>query len=116
MNTEAPNLFDLASKRLKWLSDRQKTISENIANSETSGFRAKEVESFDDYLVKASKVEVSPDAISAESEQTWGEDLTGNSVVLEEQILAASSTASQYKIAANLYRKAHSMLRAVAGG
>lgn len=116
MNTEAPNLFDLASKRLKWLSDSQKTISENIANAETGGFRAKEVQPFEEYLERAANVEISPDATSAESETTWGEDLTGNSVVLEEQIMAASSTASQYKIAANLYRKAHSMLRAVAGG
>ncbi|WP_370232625.1 flagellar basal body protein [Cognatishimia sp.] len=116
MNTEAPNLFDLASKRLKWLSDSQKTISENIANAETSGFRAKETESFESYLAKAADVEVSPDASVAESDTTWGEDLTGNSVVLEEQILAASSTASQYKVAANLYKKAHTMLRMVAGG
>jgi flagellar basal-body rod protein FlgB len=116
MNTEAPNLFDLASKRLKWLSDRQKTISENIANAETSGFRAREVESFESYLSKAAGVEVPTDATSEESAATWGEDLSGNSVVLEEQILAASSTASQYKVAANLYKKAHAMLRSVAGG
>lgn len=116
MNTEVTNLFDLASKRLKWLSDSQKTISENIANAETSGYRAKETESFESYLTKAAGTEISPDASSAESEQTWGEDLSGNSVVLEEQILAASSTASQYKVAANLYKKAHTMLRAVAGG
>lgn len=116
MNTEATNLFDLASKRLKWLSDSQKTISENIANAETSGYRAKEAQSFESYLSRAEGTEIAPDATSAESDVTWGEDLTGNSVVLEEQILAASSTASQYKIAANLYKKAHSMLRAVAGG
>ncbi|MGR3839365.1 MAG: flagellar basal body protein [Cognatishimia sp.] len=116
MNIEAPNFFELASKRLKWLSDSQKTISENIANSETGGFRAKEVEGFDAYLARAESSETRIDANVAESDVTWGEDLTGNSVVLEEQIMAASSTASQHKIASNLYRKAHMMLRAVAGG
>lgn len=115
MNTEPPNLFDLASKRIKWLSDRQKVISENIANAETSGFKAREVESFEDYMSTAAELEIAPEAESMESASTWGEDLTGNSVVLEEQILAASSTASQYKVAANLYRKAHEMMRAVAG-
>lgn len=115
MNTEPPNLFELASKRVKWLSDRQKVIAENVANAQTPGFRAREVESFDKYLTKAIGQDTALDATDIESAQTWGEDLTGNSVVLEEQIMAASSTASQYKIAANLYSKAHAMLRAVAG-
>jgi len=115
MNIEAPNLFELASQRLKWLSDRQKVVSENIANADTSGYRAKEVEGFDSYLEVAEGKAVAPDAAIQESPSTWNEDLTGNNVVLEEQILQANSTSSQYKIAANLYKKAHDMLRTVAG-
>lgn len=115
MNIEATNLFELASQRLKWLSDRQKVVSENIANADTAGYRAKEVESFDSYLEVAAGQAEAPDALIMESESTWGADLSGNNVILEEQILEASSTAGQYKIAANLYRKAHEMLRAVSG-
>lgn len=115
MNIDAPNLFELASQRLKWLSDRQKTVSENIANADTAGYRAKEVESFDDYLQVAAGQEVAPDAAVFESEFSWSEDLTGNNIVLEEQIMLAGETAGQHRIAANLYRKAHEMLRAVSG-
>lgn len=115
MNIETPNLFELASQRLKWLSDRQKVVSENIANADTSGYRAKEVESFDAYLEVATGQAETPDANVFESEATWGQDLTGNNVVLEEQILEANATSGQYKIAANLYKKAHDMLRLVAG-
>jgi flagellar basal-body rod protein FlgB len=115
MNIETPSFFELASQRLKWLSDRQKVTSENIANADTAGYRAKEVEGFDAYLEVATGESVAPDANVFESESTWGEDLTGNNVVLEEQILEANSTASQYKIAANLYKKAHDMIRTVAG-
>ena len=116
MNLDAPNLFELASHRLKWLSDRQKVTSENIANADTAGFRAKEVEGFEDYLKTASTQTVAPDVMVAETEATWGEDLSGNNIVLEEQILTAQETAGQYRVAANLYRKAHELMRAVAGG
>ncbi len=115
MNIETPNLFELASQRLKWLSDRQKVVSENIANADTAGYRAKEVEGFDSYLAVAEGQSVAPDAAILESESTWNQDLTGNNVVLEEQILEANATSGQYKVAANLYRKAHDMLRTVAG-
>lgn len=115
MNIETPNLFELASQRLKWLSDRQKVVSENIANADTAGYRAKEVESFDAYLEVATGQAESPDANVFESESTWNQDLTGNNVVLEEQILEANATSGQYKIAANLYKKAHDMLRLVSG-
>ncbi len=116
MNLDGTNLFELASQRLKWLSDRQKVVSENIANADTSGFRAREVESFEDFLKTAEVSAVTPDATVFETEATWGQDLTGNNVVLEEQIMVASDTASQYRIATNLYRKAHDMLRMTAGG
>ncbi|MFY0597978.1 MAG: flagellar basal body rod protein [Cognatishimia sp.] len=115
MNIETPNIFELASQRLKWLSDRQKVVSENIANADTAGYRAKEVESFDAYLEVATGQAEAPDASVFESEATWNQDLTGNNVVLEEQILEANATSGQYKIAANLYRKAHDMIRAVSG-
>ncbi|MDC0739472.1 flagellar basal body protein [Cognatishimia sp. SS12] len=115
MNLDAQNLFELASRRLKWLSDRQKVVSENIANADTAGYRAREVEGFEAYMRAAEGREVSPDANILQSSHTWGEDLTGNNVVLEEQMLEATSTAGQYRIAANLYRKAHEMIRAVSG-
>lgn len=115
MNLDTSNLFELASHRLKWLSDRQKVVSENIANADTAGFRAKEVEGFEDYLKTASAETVAPDVMVLETEATWGEDLSGNNIVLEEQILNAQETAGQYRVAANLYRKAHELMRAVAG-
>lgn len=115
MNLDAPNLFELASHRLKWLSDRQKVVSENIANADTAGYRAREVEGFDEYLRIADGVGESPDAAIFEAETVWGEDLSGNNVSLEEQLLQATETAGQYRVAANLYRKAHDMIRAVSG-
>jgi len=115
MNTETQSIFDLAPKRLQWLATRQKVVSENIANADVSEYRAKDVESFESYLNGARASAVLSDVNVTETKATWGEDRTGNNVSLEEQIMEANATAGQFKIAANLYRKAHEMLRTVAG-
>lgn len=115
MNIEDTNLFQLASRRLQWLADRQRVVSENIANADTSEFRARDVQSFDSYLDLADGEALSPTAETYEIKGGWFNDKTGNNVVLEEQALLASETAGKYKVATNLYRKAHEMLLTVAG-
>ncbi|MGC1504534.1 MAG: flagellar basal body protein [Sulfitobacter sp.] len=115
MNTEPTSLFDLAPQRLQWLSNRQKVVSENIANADISGARAKDVESFASYLNRIRAGEMLPDAKVKDADVNWGESMSGNNIFLEEQMIEANSTASQFKIAANLYRKAHEMLYTVAG-
>jgi flagellar basal-body rod protein FlgB len=116
MNFGETNLFKLASHRLQWLSDRQRVLSENIANADTAEYRARDVESFQSYLLNAEGAETLPSAEVRETKTLWGEDLSGNNVVIEEQLMEASSTAGQYKLAAGLYRKAHQMMMSVAGG
>ncbi|TDK50204.1 flagellar basal body protein [Antarcticimicrobium luteum] len=115
MNLDNINLFQLASRRLQWLADRQKVVSENIANADTAGYRAREVEDFASYMDRADRAEGLPKAAIEEVEATWAEAISGNNVVLEEQILQASNAAGQYKLASNLYRKAHEMVLAVSG-
>lgn len=40
------NLFDLAAQQARWLGVRQSTVASNIANVNTPGYTAKEVEPF----------------------------------------------------------------------
>ncbi len=115
MNTENTSIFDLASKRLQWLSVRQKVVSENIANADVAGYRAKDVQGFDSYLNATRVNGMLPEAEVTEARVNWSEDLSGNNVILEEQIMEANATAGQFRIAANLYRKAYDMLHTVAG-
>jgi len=115
MNFETLNLFQLASRRLQWLSDKQRSVSENIANADVAGYRAREVQSFDSYLDSAGTSWVSPEAEVTEIRTETGGTISGNTVVMEEQILDAANTQSQYRLASNLYRKAHEMLLSVAG-
>ncbi|EIM74698.1 flagellar basal body rod protein FlgB [Nitratireductor rhodophyticola] len=44
------NLFDLATQQAKWLSVRQTTVASNVANINTPGYRALEVEPFENVL------------------------------------------------------------------
>jgi flagellar basal body rod protein FlgG len=53
MKIGAINLFNLASGRMQWLSERQKVISENVANADTAEYRAREVEDFGSYLQRS---------------------------------------------------------------
>lgn len=115
MSGEHTNLFQLASQRLQWLSDRQRVVSQNIANADVAEFKARDVESFESYLERAQITKSLPSAEVFETKTHWGGDVTGNTVVLEEQMLNARSTAGDYNVAASLYRKAHDMVLTVAG-
>ena len=113
MNFDRINLFDLASKRLEWVAQRQRTTAENIANADVANYRAKEVESFDSYLERAKGASELPAPEIVKTPDTWGASPSGNSVVLEEQLLEASSANGQYRMATNLYRKAYEMVATV---
>eukprot|EP01133_Synstelium_polycarpum_P030075 gene30075-37106_t len=44
------HLFELASRQAEWLSVRQAAVSGNVANANTPGFKARDVEPFKDVL------------------------------------------------------------------
>ncbi|MFZ2099999.1 MAG: flagellar basal body protein [Oricola sp.] len=50
----AVNLFKLASTQAKWLSLRQTTVANNIANADIPGYRSVDVEPFANVLSNAS--------------------------------------------------------------
>lgn len=102
-NKPGLNLFQLASKRMEWLADRQKTIAANIANADTPDYRARDVNSFEDFL---SSGEIREEITSS----AWDSSPDGNRVVLEEQSLLATEAESGHRLAARLYRKGHDLL------
>ena len=123
------SFFNLASSRLKWLAESQRVVTENVANADTPGFKARKTSEFADML-KANEaatlkttnaqhlsgasggngVKVSVD------EKTWGESLNGNTVILEQQSIKANEIGENYQLAASLYRKGHDLLRLAVTG
>lgn len=111
MDSGSTSLTQLASQKMTWLSHRQRVISENVANADTPGYAARDVESFDDYLRRPDGAAVRVE--SAKSE--WGSSMDGNGVVLEEQAIKAAETSGQYRLATRLYSKAYSLMSIVNG-
>ena len=122
-----PMLSALRAK-MSWLTQRQDVISENVANANTPGYRAKDLAqlSFRDMLQEGARVPESGrtraghlDMSSSRSrgadvvelETQWETTPDGNSVVLEEQMMQISQTQLEYQSAINLYRKSLDMLR-----
>ncbi|MCZ4262768.1 flagellar basal body rod protein FlgB [Limimaricola sp. G21655-S1] len=123
------SFFALASKRLDWLAARQKVVSENIANANTPGFRAKEVSGFEALLAgrQAGIATTDPRHITSSGGRhettrviddpvAWERSIDGNSVVLEQQTVKASEISESYRLATQLYRKGHELLTMSATG
>ena len=124
-------LLDAMRSRMTYLSSRQTVLAENVANANTPGFRAKDVEEPDFAAMAAGegdgamlrvtnanhitgsggapagfKIKDMPDSESTPN---------GNSVVLEDQMMKVSSVQMDYSTVTQLYRKALSMIRLAAG-
>lgn len=122
-------LFSAMTRRMTWLGQRQQVLAQNIANADTIGYGAQDLKEpvFNDLLrgvrsgvtlattaprhipgagAAAPVVERAPD-----SERTT----SGNSVVLEDQMMKVSKTAMDFQLTTNLYRKHLAMIKTVLG-
>ncbi|WP_254919220.1 flagellar basal body rod protein FlgB [Oceanicola sp. 22II-s10i] len=122
------SFFSLASQRMRWLGTRQAVITQNIANADTPGFKAKDVSGFDEMLGGARSTASSglrttdarhmtgaggtsaPNGIRVQETESWEQSLDGNTVALEEQSITAVEVSESYRMAAALYRKGHDLL------
>ena len=124
------NIFHGIKEKMSWLSQRQRVLSRNIAHANTPGYVPKDIEdfSFEKALQKhqhvSQKATHSAHLVSAQSKpgakmkissQPYEASPDGNAVVLEEQMIKASDTAIQHKVAANLYTKSVGLIRIALG-
>ena len=113
MESLGQSWFQLASRRMEWLSSRQSVIAENIANANTPGYAGRDVQSFDDFLNAGA--EAGRGAEVQEAVTRWGGSKDGNSVVLEEQTILAAQSAGEFRLASKLYAKGHQLVALAAG-
>ncbi len=121
MKLDTISFFNLASDRMHWLAARQKVLAENIANADTPHYRARDVTDFQSFLEKSDANRAAGGPLHEATVETvggsgaWDSSLDGNNVALEQQSVMASENADQYRLAANLYRKAYQLLNAASG-
>jgi len=113
-------LLDLASSHERWLSLRQASVSANVANANTPGYRAQDIEPFNKILeAKVVPVSVtSPmhittgsrvEAQAMRKEKTWETVHSGNSVSLEQEMLKAGDINRDYSLNTAIVKSFHRM-------
>ncbi|AKK19983.1 flagellar basal body rod protein FlgB [Candidatus Liberibacter africanus] len=124
--------FQFASQHANWLSERQKLVSENIANASTPNYRAKDVDSFATIFnqsvgmarTHAAHLEGSHSSglrwnshvIQAPLDQTIGVQVSGNNVGIANELYKSGHIKSEYDLNAKLVKKLNSMMIHVARG
>jgi flagellar basal-body rod protein FlgB len=115
-------LFDLASRQAQWLAARQSTISGNIANANTPGYRARDIEPFADILDKTKLAMVAtsgghiglgaaqPEATKVKKADTWDTVYSKNSVSLEQELIKAGEIDRQHSLNTSIVKAFHRML------
>ncbi|MEQ8968484.1 MAG: flagellar basal body protein [Azospirillaceae bacterium] len=124
-------LFRMVAQRFGWLEQRQGVTAQNIANADTPGYSARDIEAFDAVLSRAGGARMAPrmthaahmtapettpgDARTGRADRVYEVSPTGNSVVLEQQLMTMQETAAQHRFAQNLYTKHLGMIRMAIG-
>ncbi|MGD9967068.1 MAG: flagellar basal body rod protein FlgB [Hyphomonadaceae bacterium] len=122
--------FGLLRARLDQLSERQRLISENIANASTPGYRPRDVDTagFERMLASAAggrgltMAQTHPGHLapggSIETRIVTRDDsettIDGNAVVLEEQMARAAETRMAFETGIALYQKGLELMRMAA--
>ncbi|MBM3536163.1 MAG: flagellar basal body rod protein FlgB [Alphaproteobacteria bacterium] len=125
-------LFKLMGARMEYLSERQKLLSENIANADTPYYRPSDLKPMDfqsilrgDQRIKMAVTSQAhlpgvPAQTTFRAEKAaFGKSFetapNGNQVVLEEQMMKVADLQASYQLATNLYTKNVGMLRMAIG-
>jgi flagellar basal-body rod protein FlgB len=125
-------LFSGLNKRLAWLNQRTKVIAQNIANADTPNYQSHDLKplSFreltrtsDSRMTLASTrpghfIQGQKKAVQGDREknrQPYEVTPSGNSVVLEEQMMKLAENQMEYSMVTNLYKKNVSMLKMALG-
>lgn len=127
MSDDKINLMQLMSKRMDYLAERHKVISQNVANADTPNYRARDLrqQNFTQALKDANSRQplamTQPNHLPPVTPQTkfavdkdkkpYETSLDKNGVVLEEQMMKMTQNQSDYTLNAELYNRYTSMAK-----
>ncbi len=106
------DIFQIAGAKARHAAARQALIAENVANADTPGFRAKDLEPFERSL-KSAGVANGGDFYRTKTIESLGAaSPNGNTVSVEDQMARAASAKRDHEFATTIYAKSLAMLRA----
>jgi flagellar basal-body rod protein FlgB len=115
-------LFELASSQARWLELRQSTIASNVANANTPGYKARDVEPFNKVLdampvrlavTSPSHIQLSPsetDTRTNAKKDSWEVVHSGNSVSVEQEMIKGGDVNREYSMNTAIVHSFHRML------
>jgi flagellar basal-body rod protein FlgB len=127
--TDIP-IFKAMGSKLGYLSERQSLIAQNIANADTPGYRAQDLEKTDFSkalssqqlaMRKTNKKHLDGAATAAGNyriinrDSTYELNPTGNNVAIEEEMSKIAENQAEYQKVLNLYRKSTDMFKTAIG-
>lgn len=92
--------------------ERHSLIAANVANADTPGFRAKDIEPFAQALRRQTDAGTPPEYRLKPIDVLGAGSPNGNTVSLEDQMLRAGEASRASEIAATIFSKTIAMLRA----
>jgi flagellar basal-body rod protein FlgB len=122
MPVQPISLFDLASQQARWLSVRQSAVAGNIANADTPGYKAVEVEPFQSVLKdkRVSMATTQPRHLVTgatqaafsvkEIENQVAATPSKNTVVLEEELMKSGDVRRSFELNTAIVKSFHRML------
>jgi flagellar basal-body rod protein FlgB len=131
VGTEIP-LFSMLESKLRYVNQRERLLSENIANTDTPGYQPRDLKAFSfeaalrprltlPGLTQTSPEHMGGQPLAGASDAFRPEDapdsetrLDGNSVVLEEQMSKMTESRIDYEAAIDFYQQANQMISTAA--
>ena len=121
---EELSLVRMASAMARHATARHSVIAENVANADTPGYRARDVQGFSEYVnepftaratraghsgVQSTRAPIM--RINVMQDDGVEASANGNSVSLEREMVKSVETQGQHALATTIYRKVHDMMR-----
>lgn len=117
-------LFSLAHRQSDWLAVRQSVVAQNVANANTPGFKALDVEPFTSVL-DSTRLEMAATNVShlnysgsqkavevTERDKPWEVLHSGNDISLDEELLKAGEVNGAFSLNTSVTKAFHRMLLA----
>lgn len=118
---DTPAIMRLSQAMARHATQRQVVLSQNVANADTPGYRARDVVAFGDYLTQAGVMDdlragrvqrMSPAQVQDAADST---SPNGNTVSLERQMMRAAEARQSHDLALAVYGSARGILRTALG-
>ena len=110
------NIFAIAGAKARHAAARQAVVAQNVANADTPGYRARDLEPFEQTLRRIGRdnAAISPRIVDVQGLGAGSPN--GNSVSIEDEMMRAGAAVRDHEIASTIYAKALSMMRTALGG